>query len=224
MTQRGIAGPGVSGEGAIRRLTPEMRREQTRAYLMESAAAVFAAKGYHAASLDEIAEAAGFTRGAVYSNFGNKEGLFMALVEQRQQAMVIEFFAALDPAAGRHERLEALKQVSNRLMPTPSEWALFQEFELFAFRNPELRERLVAESRRPVTAVTQILQSRCEAAGVEPPLPVRDLARICVGVIAAAAAERALDPESVSDEAIARTLLLVIDFIMGASPPLEASD
>ncbi|MBV6509631.1 MAG: hypothetical protein JJLCMIEE_02727 [Acidimicrobiales bacterium] len=221
MTQRAIADP-VGAAGAIRRLTPEMRREQTRAYLLESAAAVFAAKGYHAASLDEIAEAAGFTRGAIYSNFGGKEGLFMALVEHRQQAMVSEFFGALDPAADRSERLQALREVSSRLMPTPSEWALFQEFELFAFRNPELRERLVVAGQKPMTAVARVLQNRCEAAGVEPPLPARDLARLCVGVIAAAAAERALDPESVSDEEIARTLLLVVDFITGASPPFEA--
>ena len=81
----------------VRRLTPEMRRDQIRTYLLEAAAAVFAARGFHAATLDEIAAAAGFTKGAIYSNFGSKEELFLALVDQRQQAMLDQFFSAAAP-------------------------------------------------------------------------------------------------------------------------------
>src|SRR5271154_6402080 len=66
---------------ALEPLTPERRRQQTRDYLLQAAATVFTERGFYAASLDEVAAAAGFTKGAVYSNFKNKEDLFLALLE-----------------------------------------------------------------------------------------------------------------------------------------------
>ena len=62
-------------------LTPERRRQQTREHLLAAAAEVFAERGFHGASLDEVAAVAGFTKGAVYSNFKNKEDLFLALFQ-----------------------------------------------------------------------------------------------------------------------------------------------
>src|SRR5437667_6166963 len=66
----------------VERLTPERRRALTRTALVEAAAEVFARRGFHAASLDEIAETAGFTRGAIYSNFSGKEDLLLAVLDQ----------------------------------------------------------------------------------------------------------------------------------------------
>src|ERR1035438_3365086 len=64
---------------ALEPLTPERRRQRTREHLLAAAAEVFAERGFHGASLDEVAAVAGFTKGAVYSNFKNKEDLFLAL-------------------------------------------------------------------------------------------------------------------------------------------------
>ncbi len=76
---------------ALQPLTPERRRQQTREHLLAAAAEVFAERGFHGASLDEVAAVAGFTKGAVYSNFKNKEDLFLALFkanyEQEMQAL-----------------------------------------------------------------------------------------------------------------------------------------
>src|ERR1700677_4560553 len=65
----------------VQPLTTDRRRQQTRDYLLQAAAEVFAERGFYAATLDEVAAAAGFTKGAVYSNFKNKEDLFLALLE-----------------------------------------------------------------------------------------------------------------------------------------------
>src|ERR1700674_3832781 len=65
----------------IEPLTPERRRQQTRDHLLAAAAEVFAERGFHGATLDEVAAVAGFTKGAVYSNFKNKEDLFLALFQ-----------------------------------------------------------------------------------------------------------------------------------------------
>src|SRR5207237_2583883 len=75
----------------VKPLTPERRRELTRTALVEAAADVFAKRGFDAASLEEIAEAAGFSRGAIYSNFGSKEELMLAVVERYNETLVGAF-------------------------------------------------------------------------------------------------------------------------------------
>ena len=64
-------------------LTRARRREMTREHLMDAAATVFARDGFHAASLDDVAALAGFTKGAVYSNFKSKDDLFLAVFDHR---------------------------------------------------------------------------------------------------------------------------------------------
>src|SRR5260370_19214238 len=77
------AEPPAPGSASIERLTPTRRRELTRRILLEAAAVVSSREGFHGASLDEVAAAAGVTKGAVYSNFKSKEDLFLALLEDR---------------------------------------------------------------------------------------------------------------------------------------------
>ena len=67
----------------IEPLTPARRREMTRRHLLDAAAVVFARDGFHGASLDDVAATAGFTKGAVYSNFKSKEDLFLAVFDDR---------------------------------------------------------------------------------------------------------------------------------------------
>ena len=83
-------------------LTPERRREMTRRHLLEAAAVVFAAKGFHGATLDEVAAAAGFTKGAVYSNFKSKDDLFLALLDDRSERQFAVMIEVLE--GGPHER------------------------------------------------------------------------------------------------------------------------
>src|SRR5947209_16684 len=82
-------------QAVVEKLTPERRRELTRSTLIDAAADVFARRGFHAASLEEIAETAGFTRGAIYKNFENKEELFFAVIERRVDAQLARFRAVL---------------------------------------------------------------------------------------------------------------------------------
>ena len=90
----------------IEPLTPERRRQQTRDHLLEAAARVFGERGYHGASLDDIAAAAGFTKGAVYSNFKSKEDLFLALLESRFASELEDLKAALSASdVGPGDRL-----------------------------------------------------------------------------------------------------------------------
>src|SRR3954452_5784897 len=88
----GVARNAQWGVPSGQRLTREEKKAQTRERLIEAAARVFAEKGFAATSLDEVADAAGLTKGAVYSNFENKEDLVRAVLEvnQRRQHSISE--------------------------------------------------------------------------------------------------------------------------------------
>src|SRR4249920_557563 len=91
-----------TGDAQLVALTPERRRALTRRHLLEAAGVVFARQGFHGATLDEVAATAGFTKGAVYSNFTSKDDLFLALLEdrtERQLAVVSDVLAAAGHAA-----------------------------------------------------------------------------------------------------------------------------
>src|SRR4029079_11737574 len=87
---------------ATRPLSRAERREQTRDDLIAAADRLFVEGGFHATSLDQIAAAAGFTKGAVYSNFASKEDLFFAVYERRADAVEAQITEVLagDPEAG----------------------------------------------------------------------------------------------------------------------------
>src|ERR1700676_1363203 len=76
----------------VEKWTPERRWERTRAALIASARHVFATRGFDGASLDEIADAAGYTRGAIYKHFANKEDLLFA-VSDTINTEVLDVFA-----------------------------------------------------------------------------------------------------------------------------------
>ncbi len=84
---------GADGPGAGRR--PTRRRERTRARLLEAAFRVFAAKGFGRVSIEEVCEAAGYSRGAFYSNFATLDELFFALYRERAELIADQVAGAL---------------------------------------------------------------------------------------------------------------------------------
>ena len=91
-------------------LTRRERQEQTRELLLDAAAMVFARRGYHEASVEEIASEAGFSTGAVYSNFSGKEELFLALADREVEERIAEIRAvatASRPVARRRRKRAA---------------------------------------------------------------------------------------------------------------------
>src|SRR5476649_1930069 len=94
---------------AFEPLTPERRRAMTRRHLLEAAAIVFARDGFHGATLDDVAATAGFTKGAVYSNFKSKDDLFLALLDDRIERQFAIALEVLD--SGSHETAEQLPRI-----------------------------------------------------------------------------------------------------------------
>src|SRR4051795_3162146 len=88
--------------------TQEQRKAETRSLLIDAAADLFAHKGFHAVSAEAVADAADRTTGALYSHFGNKEGLLLALLESWRAETVDAIEAELDAAPDVDSRLAAL--------------------------------------------------------------------------------------------------------------------
>ena len=150
------------------RLSRAERREQTRDDLIAAAFQLFTQGGFHATSLDQIAAAAGYTKGAVYSNFDSKEDLFFAVYERRvaeAEAQMRELFAG-DAAAGL-DRIAA--DTTGRINRDDGWLAAFFEFWAHVIRRPELRGRFAAIHRRVQLPIAGALERVAAERGVELP-------------------------------------------------------
>lgn len=161
-------GSGSSVERAFATaLTP--RRERTRERLLDAAFTVFAHQGIHGASIEAVCEAAGFTRGAFYSNFSSKEELFLALAERavRTQLISLESIGKeLDPGVIRggdvdHDAIRSILAVVVTNQGDARQWALMRaELELLAMRDPAVGRPFLAQEtalRRELGSVIERL-------------------------------------------------------------------
>lgn len=165
---------------AVERWTPERRRELTRTALIEAAAQVFARRGFYGASLDEIAETAGFTRGAIYKNFEDKEGLFLAAVDRHNELNLAAFSEWFEQApADASLDADALAAAFRQIVARDPDWfALDLEARLYALRHPAFRERYVARAREMTKAVARFMEELAAIGGWEMKMAPTSLARI----------------------------------------------
>lgn len=129
----------------VTRLTRAQSRQRTRELLITAAMRVFARDGYAGASVDAIAEQAGFSVGALYSNFATKQELFLAVFERHCAAELADLRALVADSGSREELLAA---VSGRFAELDEQhrawWQLSSELWLFAQRHPDAAQRLAA--------------------------------------------------------------------------------
>ncbi|MGE5570471.1 MAG: TetR/AcrR family transcriptional regulator [Rhodospirillales bacterium] len=154
-----------------RRLTRRESQEATRARLIEAAERAFIRDGFDGSSVEQITEAAGFSRGAFYSNFTDKNELFLAVLDKRR----LELATALDeiirrtPDAAR--RLEAVRDWFVNQWWRQKDWiALRIEFSRRAMRNRAVRDRLAKLRRHELETYAELVAEYFSAAGVEPVL------------------------------------------------------
>ncbi|MGP0029407.1 MAG: TetR/AcrR family transcriptional regulator [Acidimicrobiales bacterium] len=193
-------------------LTAERRRQQTREYLLQAAAQVFAEHGYHGASLDQVAAVAGFTKGAVYSNFKNKEDLFLALIEAayaRELAAIKETLELSDiPPEARLG--DFVNLIRGGFEQVPDNWsALYLEFTLYAMRNPTARERLIQLENRDIRAVAEIIEEERKIRGIEATDWSEHVARIVNALFRGIGVMRLLEPEAVGEDLLEDAMTFV---------------
>ncbi len=162
----------------VERLTRERRRELTREALLAAARRVFAQRGFTGASLEEIAEAAGFTRGAIYKNFANKEELFFQVFERGIERQLEAFTQAFAPSPMLDDVAKAADTWRN-VLAHDEEWLAFNlEFRLYALRNPSVRARFADEQRKTRTMTARYIEAQTESFGLVLKLPAETLAAI----------------------------------------------
>lgn len=119
------------------------RQQETRAALLDAAERCFAARGYDAVTVPEIAKDAGYTTGAVYSNFSGKEDLFLALMDRVIGGEAARRAAAVLATTTPRDRLGEISRLwAGMVRDRPDLLVLFVEFWSYSRRDPELREEV----------------------------------------------------------------------------------
>lgn len=155
---------------SIERLTPDRRRALTRDTLLDAAAAVFGRKGYEAGTLEEIADAAGFTTGAIYSNFGNKQELFLQVIERRNTRLLDDYRRMLETqaASGGHDLAAVASVWFEHELGDENALLLTLEVRLAALRDPEIKQRVAAFERHTEAMIAGFIAEQLRTAN--PPL------------------------------------------------------
>ena len=201
------------------RRTRRDTQAQTRADLIAAARDVFLARGFHAATLDEIAERAGYTKGAVYSNFAGKDDLFLALLAAHYARRAELYATIADVPGDAEERYRAVA----RLMLTayeaePRWWPLVSDFSSHASRDPDLLERLRAAREAFMDALAGSIETICERHEMAFTLPAREVARGTGSLMRGMAVEWAIDPAT-TDASVFEEM--VAAYLRGLAVPLH---
>jgi AcrR family transcriptional regulator len=163
----------------VEKWTPERRMERTRRALIESARHVFATRGFEGASLDEIAEEAGYTRGAIYKHFANKEDLFFAVVDAFNMDVLDTFAEQLDVDAGSAlDTRQTAKTWMRALTGHQEMWALTLEFSLYEYRNPSASQRSAEWRRKNRALIAAFMEHQTAATGIALKVPAETVAAI----------------------------------------------
>jgi len=175
---------------------------------------MFLAGGYAETSVDAIAHAAGYTTGAVYSNFGGKADLFLAVLESATTAELVDVRRALAAATTDEQRLGVF---TTAVTGDPERWrsriAATIEFLTDARRHPDMNERIRAAQEVAEQSIGEILVALCQALGVPPPSDLNAVARDVTAVFNGYAV-RSLYDDSFD---LARSVALAVNSLLSGS-------
>lgn len=194
-----------------KRLTRIERRERTREELISAADRLFTGRGFHATSVDEIALEAGYTKGAVYSNFESKEDLFFAVYERRVDRVVADYERILreyGPVAGSERTVfEAVRRRGR-----DDGWlAVFFEFWAHVVRRPELRERFARIHARVLEPLVAANERLVEERGIELPVSAGQYTVAVYAMMVGLSLERLTQPDVVDAELALRMVRLLFE-------------
>ena len=205
----------------MKRLSRAEQAERNRALVLEAARRVFLARGYQGATLEQIADEAGFSKGVVYSQFKNKADLFLALLEDRiaeRAAQNARLAESLPPGEVR----ALVDQLARGDQATPGWQLLVIEFRVHAARDPELSRRYAAAHARTVEALASVLERVFAHDGQAPVLPARQLAELTLALSTGSTLEQAANPDALGGEQLAGQLATLLEPLVRAPAPAPA--
>jgi AcrR family transcriptional regulator len=194
-----------------RRLNRAEKRAANRERILRAARKVFGARGFHGATIEQIADEAGLSNGAIYYNFESKGDLFLALLEERADERIQHLRRTLPGGAGAAGGLLEEARDATRSLKQNREWRLLVlEFTAYAARSPAMRPKLRAHERRFKAALAGIFEAHMAGQDGELPMPAERLALVTSGIANGLALEELADPGSVPDELLGELLLKLL--------------
>jgi len=164
------------------RLSRAEQNDRNRALLLAAARRVFLERGYYAATLDQIADEAGFSKGAVYSRFASKADMFLALLQERIAERAAQNADLARRLAGSGD-FGAVVDLAMRAEHGAPGWRLLvTEFRVHAARDPELNRRYAALHARTVDGVARVLAAVSKEGAEGLPFPPRQLAELMLTI------------------------------------------
>lgn len=185
----------TSGMSTTKRLPRQERRAQTRAELLAAARRAFLREGFHAASLDAIAEEAGYTKGAFYSNFASKDDVLVSVLEEHFRDRAEAYESLVSSAETIEDAYGAVARFWHDANEREPEWSrLVIEFMAHASRNEKLRQAVREVRERGLDRIARIVELLAERHGVEYTIPISELVRGSGALNRGLAVEQLLDP------------------------------
>lgn len=189
-------------------------RGEVRDRILDAASKVFAAEGFAGATIDAIGQAAGFTKGAVYSNFESKDELFLALLDREFELRGEQIAIALDRSDG--DTAAAAGEVSRSVLDSVRDhsdyYVLLVEYWLRAQRDPQLRERLIERRRAAADQALHIVESTDTVPGDR---RLTDIAQLVVTLNLGVAMEEVLRPGTINPDLLAQLITALLESIPG---------
>ena len=199
-----------------KRLTREESKAATREKLLAAASKAFARYGFAAISVDEIAESAGFSRGAFYSNFKSKDHLFLTVVEREIRAWSLEVRDIVSASSSAEETLLGLRKFYGALKERDKDAALLiAEARLYAARNGQFKSKLSALFREVHEELKSVLERFQTEAGIKNGIPADQLVLIAIALNQGLAMHHLMDPKHYPDHLVTASSELVFDRLMG---------
>jgi AcrR family transcriptional regulator len=196
------------------RLTREQSRAQTRERLLSAARRVFARSGFHGASVEEIASEAGYSTGALYSNFDGKEDLFLVLMEREIDEHAREIADAVRARASVAERArDGARQWMTLIERRPDVLLLFMEFWAYGVRDAQVRPKVAARFAQMREVLTRLIADGVREFDLELALPAEQLAVAIDALADGIARQKLADPQAVPDELMGTVLSLLLEAV-----------
>ena len=167
-------------------------------------------RGFLAATVEEIAAEAGYTRGAVYKHFGGKEGLWLAIIDVRAEAHLHLLREALDRVSSSEELVAALTPSGFVDDEDAARWSMTTaEFAAAVTRLPETAAAAVAAQRRHEEQLVALLERHCRRLRIRPALPLPHVVVMLGGLGTSLALRRGVDPATDVAAIVADVLAVV---------------
>ncbi len=194
----------------MERLTRVEQQQRTHERLLEAGRAVLTRRGFLAATVEEIAAEAGFTRGAVYKHFGGKEGLWLAVIDARADAHLRMLRDALTRVSSQEEFVAVLTPPSVVDDEDAARWSrTTAEFMAAVTRLPETAAAAVAAQRRNEEEIVALLAEHCDRLGIRPAMPLPHAVVLVAALSGGLAMRRGVDPATDVPAILAGALAIV---------------